>query len=498
MVIKSTNPATLEINGEVEETSPEALEKIFDEARAAQRKWRLLSTAKRARIIVKVNEYIADHIDDISVIISKETGKPPLEAFNAEVYGIMDAAFYYYNNAEKVLDAKEELDLGFYSSLDKSSFIVYKPVGVVSVIGPYNYPFAIPFNQIMQSLIAGNSVVFKPSSDTVLVGKKIQDVFDSIDDLPSGVLTTVFGSGSVLGNVLVSKANRVVFTGSTETGKAIMKKAAETLTPVCLELGGKSEMIILPDANLDRAILAARWGCFTNSGQVCSSVKRLYLHESIAKDFTRRLVDATKKLKQGNPTDPGVDVGAMVNETQMNKVLQAIDGAKKEGAMVLCGGRRNPAFKGYFIEPTILGNCKNAMQCVQREIFGPVLPIITFKTAGEAVALANNNPYGLTSSIWTENYEEGIKLAKEIDSGTVMINEVVYTFALAPTPWGGVKSSGIGRTHGKMGFLEVVDPLHIHVDKYNAPDAWWMPYDKDFAEMMENFKLIAKSLIVRD
>ncbi len=498
MVITSTNPATLERNGEVQETPLEALDAMFSAARAAQRQWRAIETARRARTIVRVNEYLAERIDEISLLISRETGKPPLEALSSEVYGAMDSTFYYYNIAEQVLDKREDIDLGFYNALDKTSFLVYKPAGIVAVIGPYNYPFAIPFSQITQSLMAGNAVVFKPSSDTVLVGKQIQAVFDSIPGLPRGLMQTVFGSGSVIGNALIGRTNRVIFTGSTETGKAVMRKAADTLTPVCLELGGKSEMIVLPDANLHRAALAARWGCFTNSGQVCSSVKRLYLHESIAGSFTAELVSLTKQLRQGNPIEPGVDVGAMINEFQMNKVLKAIDDARKEGASVLVGGRRNPGLKGYFVEPTILGNCTNGMDCVQKEIFGPVLPIITFKDEDEAIEMANSSPYGLTSSIWTEDHEKGVRLGKKLETGTVMVNEVVYTFALAQTPWGGPKSSGIGRTHGKLGFLEVVDPLHVHVDKFKDPDVWWMPYDASFAEIMDNFKLIARSLVVRD
>ncbi len=498
MVITSINPATLEKIGSVQETPLEALDGIFNESRAAQRKWRELDTTTRARIVVKVNEYLAERIEEICDLISRETGKPPLEALSSEVYGVMDSTFYYYTIAEQVLDKKEDIDLGFYNSLDKTSFLIYKPAGIVAIIGPYNYPFAIPMGQITQSIMAGNAVVFKPSSDTVLVGKQVQAVYDSIPDLPKGLVQTVYGSGSVIGNAMISRANRVLFTGSTETGKAIMRKAAETLTPVCLELGGKSEMIVLPDANLHRAALAARWGCFTNSGQVCSSVKRLYLHESIVDSFTAELVSLTKQLKQGNPLESNVDVGAMINEVQMNKVLKAIDDAKSEGAKVLCGGRRNPKLKGYFVEPTILGNCKNDMVCVQREIFGPVLPIITFKDEDMAIEMANASPYGLTSSIWTEDHENGVRLGRKLDTGTVMINEVVYTFALAQTPWGGPKASGIGRTHGKLGFMELVDPFHVHIDKFKEPDGWWMPYDASFVDLMENFKLIGKSLVVRD
>ncbi|MBN2157265.1 MAG: aldehyde dehydrogenase [Candidatus Lokiarchaeota archaeon] len=498
MVIESINPATLEKIGEVQKTPIEDLDAIFTKARKTQQDWRQIETKKRARIVVKVNEYITENMDEISELISKETGKPPLEAFASEVYGVVDATFYYYNTADQVIDKKEEIELGFYSSLDKSSYVIYKPAGIVSVIGPYNYPFAIPFSQIVQSLIAGNAVVFKPSSDTVLVGKKIQEVFDSIENFPEGLMQTVYGSGSTLGKPLIDKANRVIFTGSTETGKTIMRIAADTLTPVCLELGGKSEMIVLPDANLERAARAARWGCFTNSGQVCSSVKRLYVHQSIKDDFTKKLIELTKQLKQGNPLDFGIDLGAMINEIQMNKVLKAIENAKSEGAKVLIGGERNKELNGYFIKPTILGNCTNQMDCVQKEIFGPVLPIIPFKNENEVIELANANPFGLTSSIWTENYDKAIEMGKNLDTGTVMINEVVYTFALAQTPWGGPKSSGIGRTHGKFGFLEVLEPLHVHIDKYKEPDLWWMPYDEDFMEVMENFKIIAKSLVVRD
>jgi len=497
LTIISTNPATLEKNGEVEEISPVELEECFNKARLVQKEWRNASLKERAQRIAKVNEYIAEHMDEISLMITKEVGKPINESFVSEVFTAMDSTFYYYNNVEKFV-ARKDIELGFYSALNKRSYIIYKPAGVVTVIGPFNYPFIIPFEQIVQALMAGNAVVFKPSSDTVLVGQKVQEVFDKGTDLPEGLIQTVFGSGSTIGNSLVSLADRVVFTGSTETGKIIMRRAAETLTPVCLELGGKSSMIVLADANMDRAILAARWGCFTNSGQVCSSVKRLYLQEPIKDDFTTRLVDLTKELRQGNPIEAGIDVGAMVNEVQLNKVLKMIEIAEAEGAKILCGGRRNPDLEGYFLEPTILGDCQNDMQCVQGEIFGPVLPIIPFETPEEAVELSNNNPFGLTDSIWTSDLEKGEELAAQINTGTVMINECVYTFGLAATPWGGVKSSGIGRTHNELGFFEVMNPLHINIDSSKKPDVWWMPYDSNFDNYMENFKVLAKSLIVKD
>jgi succinate-semialdehyde dehydrogenase/glutarate-semialdehyde dehydrogenase len=497
IMIKSINPATLEEIGAVEETPIEKLDEIFENSRKAQKMWAKVPLAERARRVVDVNRVISTQFDDISHLISQEVGKPPDEAFVSEVYGVADSTFNYYSNVVDILGREEEVPLGFYESLDKRSLIIRKPIGVICVIGPYNYPFTIPFQQIVQSLMAGNSVVFKPSSETVLTGKKIQEIFDEID-LPENLVQTVFGSGSKLGNPLIDNAEKVIFTGSTATGKRIMQRGANTLTDVDLELGGKSAMIVFPDANLERAVLAARWGCFTNAGQVCASVKRLYLHKDIYDGFLDDLVRKTKELKQDIPTKPNVDVGAMINEEQLNWVEKSVKAGIEEGAEILVGGRRNPNFEGYFYEPTIMTAESNDMKVVQEEIFGPVLVVLKFEDEEQVIEMVNDNQYGLTSSVWTEDIEFGKKIAEEINTGSIMVNEVVYTFALAPTPWGGTKNSGIGRTHGKLGFYEVSRPLHINIDEYKEPDLWWMPYDESYKEIIENFKNIASSLVVKD
>ncbi|MBD3197541.1 MAG: aldehyde dehydrogenase family protein [Candidatus Lokiarchaeota archaeon] len=496
-MIKSINPATLELIGEVEETPVDKLEEIYKKAREAQKKWAKISISERAQKIIKVNEVISTQFDEISLLISNEVGKPPAEAFVSEVYGVADSTFYYYNNVADILGGEKEVSLGFYESLDKHSIIMRKPIGVVCVIGPYNYPFTIPFQQIVQSLLAGNSVVFKPSSETVLVGQKIQEIFEKID-IPKDLVQTVFGSGSKLGNPLIDFADKVIFTGSTATGKRIMQRGANTLTEVSLELGGKSAMVVFPDANIERAILAARWGVFTNAGQVCASVKRLYLHEEIYDYFLERLVILTKELKQDIPTKPNVDVGAMINKEQLDWVHKAVQEGIDEGAKILIGGKRNPNLKGYFYEPTIIEANDNKMKIVQEEIFGPVLVVLKFDDTENVINMVNDNQYGLTSSVWTNNIDFGKKVAEEIDTGSVMVNEVVYTFALAATPWGGTKNSGIGRSHGKLGFYDVTRPLHINIDKYKEPDLWWMPYDEDYDEIIENFKNIASSLVVKN
>ncbi|MBD3351825.1 MAG: aldehyde dehydrogenase family protein [Candidatus Lokiarchaeota archaeon] len=496
-MIKSINPATLELLGEVEETPIDNLENIFKNSRIAQKEWQKVPLKKRARTIVTVNKIISEQSEEISQLISSEVGKPPSEAFVNEVYGAIDSTFHYYNRVHDYIGKEKKIPLGFYESLDKKSILLRKPVGVICVIGPYNYPFTIPFQQIVQSLMAGNSAIFKPSSETVLVGKKIQEIFDDIN-LPLNLVQTVFGSGSKLGNPLIDNANKVLFTGSTATGKHIMQRAARTLTEVTLELGGKSAMIVFPDANLDRAVKAVRWGIFTNSGQVCASVKRLYLHSSIYDAFLRDLVKATRQLKQDIPSKPNVDVGAMINEEQLNLVEEMVNTGRQEGAKVLIGGRINPNLKGYFYEPTIMEAQDNNLKIVQEEIFGPVLVVLKFNKEDQVIEMVNNNQYGLTSSVWTNDIQFGKKIAEEINTGSVMINEVVYTFALSSTPWGGTKNSGIGRSHGEIGFHEVTRPLHINIDQYDKPDLWWFPYDSDFDDIVENFKTIASSLVLKD
>ncbi len=493
--IQQINPATLERIGDVEETPPEEIERVFVRARQIQKEWRKVPVKERVHRVAMVTQYILPQFEEIATLISKQVGKPPAEAFIAEVYGAMDSTYYYADIAPDLLDKREEILLGLYNSLSKQSYLLHKPVGVVGVIGPYNYPFIIPFEQIVQAIMAGNAVVFKPSSDTALVGQKIQELFDATD-LPKGLLTTVYGPGTTIGDAVVEHANLVVFTGSTDTGKHIMRRAAENLTPVILELGGKDAMIVFPDANFERAVRAARWGVFNNAGQVCSSVKRLYIHEDTYDKFVSRLVELTKQLKQGNPMDPGVDIGAMVNKQQLKLVEDIVERARAEGIPVLTGGRRNPNLKGFFYEPTILGPVKNDSVYAQKEIFGPVLVLIPFKTEEDVIAMVNDNPYGLTASVWTTDMARGERVAQEIEAGTVMVNEVVYTFALAATPWGGPKKSGIGRTHGRLGFESVTRPLHLNIDQSADPDLWWTPYDKDFREILQNFKEIAKSLVV--
>jgi acyl-CoA reductase-like NAD-dependent aldehyde dehydrogenase len=279
-----------------------------------------------------------------------------------------------------------------------------------------------------------------------------------------------------------------MFTGSVATGKRIAEAAAKTLTPVVLELGGKDPMIVLEDANLETASQAAVWGAFANGGQSCASVERLYVHEKIAPQFTEKVVALVKALKQDIGINEDADLGSMTSERQLQIVEDHVNDAVANGAKVLTGGQRTPNKEGAFYEPTVLTNVNHSMRALSEETFGPTLPIMIFKTDEEAVRLANDSEFGLTASVWTNDISRGKRIADKIESGTVMVNEVLYTHGIAQTPWGGFKNSGYGRTHGTLGLMEFVAPQHIHVNNFpSIPDVWWFGYDAKAAELFRGF-----------
>jgi acyl-CoA reductase-like NAD-dependent aldehyde dehydrogenase len=279
-----------------------------------------------------------------------------------------------------------------------------------------------------------------------------------------------------------------MFTGSVNTGKRVAEAAAKHLTPVVLELGGKDPMVVLEDADLENAARAAIWGAFCNSGQACASIERCYVHESIAEKFTDLVVKETFLLKQGKASTEAIDIGAMTNERQLQIVEDHVGDAVERGAQVRTGGHRLNDSKGWFHQPTVVTGVDHSMKLMRDETFGPVLPIMTFKTDEEAIRLANDSIYGLTASVFTRDIGRGRRLAEQIDAGTVMINEVVYTHAVAQTPWGGVKQSGYGRTHGRLGLLELVSAQHVHVNGMpRIADVWWFPYSKQAGALFRGF-----------
>jgi acyl-CoA reductase-like NAD-dependent aldehyde dehydrogenase len=484
--IVSYNPATGEEIGRVPAASAADVETAVEKSRAAFLRWRETSFKERARIVMKAREVILAEMEEIARLISDESGKPVAEALSMEIAPVLDLMQYFARNAAKILKP-EKINIGLYAMLGRYSKIIYQPLGVVGIIPAWNYPFSIPAGETAMALLAGNTVILKPSELTPFTGVKIGEIFAKAG-LPENVLQVLTGDGRTGAALVDAGVNKIMFTGSVGTGKKIAETAAKHLTSVVLELGGKDPMIVFEDANLNLAAEAAIWGAFCNSGQSCSSVERLYVEESIKEEFTNLVVEKTKKLRQNYGSDESTDIAAMSSERQLKIVEDHVRSFAAEGAKILTGGKRNAEFKGTFFEPTVIGDADNSMRAMREETFGPTLPIAIFKTEEEAIKLANDSEFGLTASVWTKDLTKGKRVAERIEAGTVCVNEVLYTHGIGQTPWGGFKNSGYGRTHGKHGLMELVQPQHIHVNRFSIlPNAWWLPYSPEALKTFRGF-----------
>lgn len=485
-VMVCMNPANLEILAEVPTTSATAVLTAIQTSRQAFEKWSALPYQTRATYLSNVQQQILQQLDDIARRISLENGKTVTEAISSEILPVVELIDYFVKNTPALLE-KELIALGRWSMLGKQSYLCFDPVGVVGIISPWNFPFSIPMGEIVVALLVGNTVILKPSEHTTLVGLMIAELFQTVD-LPPDVLQVLPGAGATGGALIQKGIDKLIFTGSVATGRKIMAAAAQELIPVVLELGGKDPMIVCPDVDVDTVSSAAVWGAFTNNGQVCASVERLYVHESIAVPFVEQVVEKTRQLRLGLGTNPEVDLGSMTALMQLQIVENQVQDARTRDANILTGGRRPPELKGYYYEPTVMTKVDHSFKVMQEETFGPLLPIMTYQNMNEAVALANDSAYGLTASIWSEDVNYAEKVARQLQAGTVAINDSgATTFALCQTPWGGVKDSGIGRTHGKYGLLELVHLHHIHIDQPpRQKKFWWFHYGEDSLRLLKS------------
>jgi acyl-CoA reductase-like NAD-dependent aldehyde dehydrogenase len=496
--IISYDPATGAEVGRVPLATADEVGLAVETGREAFAKWQTTTFAERSRLVMRAREVIISEMDEIAFLISRESGKPVAEALSMEIAPVLDLMQFFARKTEKLLRPRK-IDIGLYALMGRASKIIYQPLGVVGIIPAWNYPFSIPLGEAVMALMAGNAVVIKPSELTPLVGLKIGEIFEKAG-FPVNAVQIITGDGSTGAALVEAAPDKIMFTGSVATGKRIAAAAAKNLTSVVLELGGKDPMIVFADANLELAAGAAVWGAFCNSGQSCSSVERLYVEESVAEELTRKIVEKTKQLKQGVGNREDVSIGAMSSERQIQIVEDHINAFREDGAKIETGGRRKveekrsgglgetsdtdrsstpqlPDSPTLFYEPTVISGATNDMRAMQEETFGPTLPIATFKTEEEAIRLANDSEFGLTASVWTRDRAKGQRVAKQIEAGSVCINEVLYTHGIGQTPWGGFKNSGRGRTHGREGLMELVQPQHIHTNKLSLlPDAWWMPY----------------------
>jgi len=482
----SYDPATGAEVGRVKQTSAEEIAEAVARSREVFHLWKKTPFAERKAWVMEAREVILAEMDEIAHLISAESGKPFGEAISMEIAPVLDLMQYFARKAEKLLEPKS-ISIGLYALLGRSSKIVYHPLGVVGIIPAWNYPFSIPLGEAVMALMAGNTVVIKPSELTPLVGLKIGEIFARAG-APDGLVQVVTGDGRTGAALVEAAPDKIMFTGSVATGKKIAEAAAKNLTSVVLELGGKDPMIVFEDANLELAAGAAVWGAFCNSGQSCSSVERLYVHEKVADVLTRKIVEKTRALKQGIGDAEDISIGAMSSERQTAIVEDHVEDFRASGARIEIGGTRNRDLEGLFYEPTVITNAHNDMRGMREETFGPTLPIATFRTEEEAIKLANDSEFGLTASVWTRDYAKGKRVAEKIEAGSVCVNEVLYTHGIGQTPWGGFKNSGRGRTHGREGLMELVQPQHIHVNRVALlPDAWWLPYSPIAVQTFRGF-----------
>ncbi len=484
--VVSYDPSTGEEVGRVPLRSAEEVKAAVARARAAQKAWGASSFRERAAVVMRARALVLEEMDEIARLISRESGKPAAEALAMELVPTLDLMQFFARKSERMLRA-EKIDIGLYRFMGRSSTIEYRPLGVVGIISPWNFPWATPLGEVVMALMAGNAAVLKPSELTPLVGLKVGEVFARAG-LPEGLLEVVTGDGSTGAALVEAGVDKVMFTGSVATGRRVAEAAARRLLPVVLELGGKDPMLVFEDADLAAASEAAVWGAFANSGQACASVERCYVHESVAEEFTRRVVGKVKALRQAGG-GAACDLGSMSSERQFRIVEGHVREAVERGARVLAGGgrARGCSDRGWFHEPTVLADVDHTMAVMREETFGPVLPLMTFRDEEEAVRLANDSPFGLTASVWTRSIRRGRRVASRIEAGTVMVNEVLYTHGIAQTPWGGVKQSGLGRTHGRLGLLEMVAPHHVHVNRLaRLQDVWWFTYTPGAASLFRS------------
>jgi acyl-CoA reductase-like NAD-dependent aldehyde dehydrogenase len=479
--LESYNPATGELVGSVETLTPRKVQAVVDDVAEIQPFWAQLSLDDRARYMRRAADVLLDELDDLAELLTREQGKPRVESYSMELLPTIDALKWMADAGPEILaDEKVPFPQAFLKT--KRAKFVYEPIGVVGVIAPWNYPWSIPFQEVAMALMAGNGVVLKPASLTPLIGERIRLLFERAG-FPEGLVRTVHGGGRIGDALVKSSAGKIFFTGSVEVGRKVGIECAKRMKGSVLELGGKDPQIICADADLANAVSGSVWGGFANAGQTCSGIERVYVHEDVADRYLDGVVRETERLTVGDPTEWTTETGPMVSEEQAELVTDLVDDAISKGAKRLTGGPvKANGMKGAFIAPTVLTGVNHDMRIMKEEVFGPVLPVITVDSDEEAIRLANDSQFGLGSSIWTKDRAKGERMARQIESGMTWINDHSYSHGACQCAWGGVKDSGLGRSHSKFGFYECVNVKLVTWEPGWTRDSWWQPYDRDVGD----------------
>ncbi len=470
------NPATGEELWTVPVATREDVQRAVAECRQAQTQWAALSYTQRGKMLVRFRDHLIDCKDEIANTLSGETGKPKSEVFSAELFYTCDAiGFWAKQSARLLADCEQRLHL----FKNKRAYSTYKPRGVIGMITPWNFPLILTIGEAIPALMAGNGVVIKPSEVTPLTAQLGCRLGEEAG-LPPGLLSCVTGYGQT-GSDLIDFVDMVSFTGSVETGRRIQIKCAEQLKPTTMELGGNDPAIVCADADLERAANGIVWGSMVNSGQVCLSIERAYVHEKIYDKFVEMVVDRLGKLKQGMPDD-GADIGSMTFAPQLDKVERHVEEAKRKGARVLAGGKRPADRDGLWFTPTLLVDVTADMEVMREETFGPVIAIQKVKDDAEALRLANDSRYGLSASVWSRDKRGAMNIARRIEAGAVCVNDHMVHMLIPEIPMGGIKESGIGRRHGAEGITKYCVQQSIIIDRFGLRgEVFWYPGMKNAA-----------------
>ena len=489
--IEVRNPATLEKIAELPVTANAAVAEAVSCGREAQARWRTTTFAHRARLLYRLRDRLLDEQDKLADVLTAETGRPRTEAYGNELFYLCDAIGVWAKKSERYLRPTK---IRPHFPLMKAKKVVseYAPRGVIGIISPWNFPLTLTLGEALPALMAGNAVVVKPSELTPLSA-----LFGAEAVLKAGfpkhLFQVVIGRGETA-EALIDHVDMVSFTGSVVTGKRVMRRAAERLIPVSLELGGKDPMIVLKDADLERASGACVWGALMNAGQACTSIERVYVEAEVYDDFVAQVCSKTRAIRQG-PGEELVDVGCMTSESQLDKVTAQVNEAVSRGAKILVGGRRNPNYSGLYYEPTVLVDVDQDMSVMKDETFGPVIPIMKVRDAAEALRLANDSPYGLGASIFCRNPRSAAILAEQIESGAVCVNDSLINFIIPDTAMGGIKESGIGYRHGAEGIRKYCRQKSIVSDRFGLKQEfpWYPASEKKARQMRHLLRLLCRS-----
>ncbi|MET9851713.1 succinic semialdehyde dehydrogenase [Streptomyces sp. NPDC006450] len=481
------SPFTGDRLAELPEATPQDVAAAFDAARAAQTAWAAVPVRARAAVLLRFHDLVLDRQAEVLDLIQLETGKARLHA-HEEVQAVSIAARHYGRKAPSYLRPKGHT--GAMPTLTKVTEL-RQPRGVIGQIAPWNYPLELSIGDALPAFVAGNAVVMKPDTETALTALWARDLMIEAG-LPAEVFQIVLGEGPVVGPEVVRHADYVSFTGSTRTGREVARGAAARLVGASLELGGKNAMLVLRDADVEKAAAGAVRACFSSAGQLCISIERLYVHASIADEFVARFAARTKAMRLGSSLAYGADMGSLAGERQLEAVQRHVDDAVAKGATLVTGGVARPDIGPLFYEPTILDGVEAAMAVCGEETFGPVVSIYRFTDEDEVIEEANGTSYGLNSSVWTKDARRGHAVSARLRTGTVNINEgYAPAYGSAQAPMGGMKESGLGRRHGSEGILKYTEAQTVaHQRLLPMAPSFGMDDEKYAAFMTRSLKVM--------